>query len=96
MEQKIDNLITKFGELETRLSTIEEGISTRDSEHVRHQPADTAVPTTVHSQGQARVESIEESTLIVLFRLKIPTIFVVSSTHFVTDWEKYQFQNTSK
>ena len=59
MEQKIDSLIAKFSEFETRLSAIE--ISTRESEHGSHQPAETPVPT-APSQGQARIETIEEST----------------------------------
>ena len=36
-------------------------VDERICKHVSHQPAVTTV-TTVHSQGQARVESIEEST----------------------------------
>ena len=59
MEQKIDSLIAKFSEFEARLSAIE--ISTRESEQVSHQPAETAVPN-AHSQGQARVKTIKVST----------------------------------
>ena len=61
MEQKLDELLSKFSQLETRISAIE---ATRES---AYQPTESPevleLPTQENtSQGQARVANIEEST----------------------------------